>query len=100
MAKITLTNEQKSKIHNTLYDYCHTRIPVQELTHAANEICNEPTLEKCNEMIVYLDQFDKEFVPLQTVDTKAIGKNEVRYGMAEVQKLIESLAPADTENGE
>lgn len=93
---ITLTEEQKQKVHSILYDFCHTRIPVQELTHAANEICKDPTVDKCNEMIVYLDQFDKEFIPLQTVDTKAIGKNEVRYGMAEVQKMIEGLSAAPT----
>lgn len=101
MATITLTDDQKQLIHSTLYDYCHTRIPVQELTHAANEICKNPTVETCNEMINYLDQFDKEFVPLQTVDTKAIGKNEVRYGMAEIQKMIEkAIADADNKDDE
>lgn len=92
-----LSAEQKEQVHKTLYEYCKSRIPVQELTHAANEICNDPTQDTCDKMIRYLDQFDKEFVPLQTVDTKTIGKNEVRYGMAEVMKIIEAASGENTE---
>lgn len=76
-------------IHDTLVEYCHGYIPTQEITHAANEICKNPTLDMVLEMTTYLDQFDKEFVPLQTVNTKALTKNQVRYGMAEVRKIIE-----------
>ncbi len=84
-----LPNEKAIQVHKILYNACHDYIPTQELTHAANEICKEPTLEKCNEMIRYLFQFDKEFVPLQTVDTKAITNNQIRYAMAEVVKFIQ-----------
>jgi len=87
----TLSDENKQKIHDALYEYCHGYIPVQEITHAANEICKDPTPETCDEMIRYLDKFDKEFVPLQTVNTKALTNNQVRYGMAEVRKVIDGL---------
>lgn len=76
------------KIHETLYDFLHGKIPVQEITHAANEICKEPTEEKILEMQVYLMQFDKEFVQMQTVNTKALPNNDVRFAMSEIRKLI------------
>lgn len=78
------------KIHDTLYSFLKGKIPVQEITHAANEICKEPTEEKVQEMQVYLMQFDKEFVPMQTVNTKALPNNDVRFVMSEIRKLINS----------
>ena len=75
-------------IHDILNKYCHGYIPVQEITHAAKEICNNPTEETILEMTTYLDQFDKELVPLQTVNTKALTKNQARYAMSDIRKLI------------
>lgn len=80
-------NEQ---IHEILNTYLTRKIPVQEITHAANEICKEPTEKKVQEMQVYLMQFDKEFIPAQTVNTKALVNNDVRFAMSEIRKLINS----------
>lgn len=78
------------KIHDILYDFLQGKIPVQEITHAANEICKEPTEEKIQEMQVYLMQFDKEFVAMQTINTKALPNNDVRFAMSEVRKVVEA----------
>lgn len=80
-------NEQ---IHEILNTYLARKIPVQEITHAANEICKNPTEEKIQEMQVYLMQFDKEFIPAQTINTKALVNNDVRFTMSEIRKLINS----------
>ena len=85
-----------AKIHDTLYKYCNGYIPVQEITHAANQICLSPTEDTVLEMTTYLDQFDKEFIPLQTVNTKPITINQVRYAMANIRKII---AEANEEGG-
>ena len=79
-----------TKVHDTLYEYCHGYIPVQEITHAANQICLNPTEETVIEMTTYLDQFDKEFIPLQTVNVKSITSNQIRFGMAEIRKVIKA----------
>lgn len=75
-------------IHDTLFNYCHEYIPVQEITHAANQICLNPTEDTILEMTTYLDQFDKEFIPLQTINIKPITTNQVRYAMAEIRKIV------------
>lgn len=76
------------KIHEILNNFLKGKIPVQEITHAANEICKEPTEDKVLEMQGYLMQFDKEFIPAQTVNTKALVNNDVRFAMSEIRKII------------
>lgn len=86
--------ELKLSIHQTLQDYLGKYIPTQELTHAANEICktikengtyDEDMLLK---MHTYLQQPDKEFIPLQTVNTKSITNNQIIIVMNEIRKAI------------
>lgn len=79
----------EQKIHDILGKYLHGYIPTQELTHAANEICKNPTEDTVFDMTTYLMQFDKEFIPLQTVNTKALTNNQVRFAMAEIRQLID-----------
>ena len=79
------------KIHEILNDFLSGKIPVQEITHAANEICKNPTEDKVQEMQVYLMQFDKEPIPNQTVNTKALVNNDVRFAMSEIRKLIQEV---------
>ena len=69
----------EEQIHDILNSYLVRKIPAQEITHAANEICKDPTEEKIQEMQVYLMQFDKEFIPAQTVNTKAFVNNDIRF---------------------
>lgn len=76
------------KIHAILNEFLHGYIPTQEITHAANELCKDPTEDKVLEMTTYLMQFDKEFIPLQTVNTKPITNNQVRFAMSEIRKVI------------
>lgn len=87
------------KIHQIMNEYMRGYIPFQEITHAANAICAEPTEEKVNEMTTYLMQFDKEFVALQTVNTKSLTNNQVRFGMSEVRKLIQQAATTTEQEG-
>jgi hypothetical protein len=86
--------ELKLNIHKTLQDYLGKFIPTQELTHAANEICK--TIQEDGtydedmllDMHTYLQKPDKEFVPLQTVNTKSITNNHVILAMNEIRNLI------------
>lgn len=89
--------ELKLSIHETLCKHLKDYIPVQELTHAANEICktvkeqdgafiyNIDTLE---EMHTYLQKADKEYYTLQTVNTKPLTNNQVALAINEVKKLF------------
>ena len=88
--------ELKLNIHQTLQDYLGKYIPTQELTHAANEICktikedgtyDEDVLLK---MHSYLQKPDKEFIPLQTVNTKSITNNQIIIAMNEIRKSIKN----------
>lgn len=79
----------EEQIHDILNSYLTRKIPVQEITHAANEICKDPTEEKVQEMQVYLMQFDKEFVADQTINTKALVNNDIRFAMSEIRQLIQ-----------
>ena len=79
------------KIHDILFSYLKAYIPVQEITHASNMICKSPTEKTVLEATTYLDQFDKEFVPIQTVNTKSITTNQVRFAMAEVRKILDTI---------
>lgn len=78
----------EEQIHDILNSYLVRKIPAQEITHAANEICKDLTEKKIQEMQVYLMQFDKEFIPAQTVNTKAFVNNDIRFAMSEIRQLI------------
>lgn len=86
----------KLNIHKTLQNWLRDYIPTQEITHAANEICksikddgtyNEDVLL---EMHSYLQKPDKEFIPLQTVNTKSLTNNQLTLAMNEIRKLIKA----------
>ena len=95
--------ELKFNIRDILQKFLGEYIPVQELTHAANEICKaveeDGTYDEdvLYNMHSYLQQFDKEFIPLQTVNTKPITNNQIILGMNEIRKAIkvykDSLEP-------
>lgn len=86
--------ELKLNIHQTLQDYLGKYIPTQELTHAANEICKTIKVDGTYDedmllkMHTYLQQPDKEFIPLQTVNTKSITNNQIIIVMNEIRKAI------------
>lgn len=86
--------ELKLSIHQTLQDYLGKYIPTQELTHAANKICKtikeDGTYDEDGllEMHTYLQKPDKEFIPLQTVNTKSITNNQIIIAMNEIRKAI------------
>ena len=88
--------ELKLSIHQTLQDYLSKYIPTQELTHAANEICKtikeDGTYEEdvLLKMHSYLQKSDKEFIPLQTVNTKPITNNQIIIAMNEIRKAIKN----------
>lgn len=88
--------ELKLSIHQTLQDYLGKYIPTQELTHAANEIYKaikkDDTYDEnvLLEMHSYLQKPDKEFIPLQTVNTKPITNNQIIIAMNEIRKLIKN----------
>ena len=88
--------ELKLSIHQTLQDYLDKYIPTQELTHAANEICKaikeDGTYDEdvLLEMHSYLQKPDKEFIPLQTVNTKSITNNQIIIAMNEIRKAIKN----------
>lgn len=90
--------ELKLKIHETLYQWLKDYIPTQELTHTATEICKaikeDGTYdeEKLLEMHTYLQQPDKEFIPLQTVNTKSITNNQIILAMNDIRKIIKEYA--------
>lgn len=88
--------ELKLTIHETLCQWMRDYIPTQEITHAANEICkaiNEDGTYDENvllEMHSYLQRPDKEFIPLQTVNTKPITNNQIIIAMNEIRKSIKN----------
>ena len=88
--------ELKLSIHQTLQDYLGKYIPTQELTHVANEICKaikeDGTYDEdvLLEMHSYLQKPDKEFIPLQTVNTKSITNNQIIITMNEIRKAIKN----------
>lgn len=85
--------EKKIQIHNILYKYCSDFLNVQEITHAANEIVNDPTEETILRMTTYLDSFDtmrngSQSVLQPTSNVKAFTANNVRFAMSEIRKLL------------
>ena len=86
--------ELKLQIHQTLQEFLGEYIPVQELTHAANEICK--TIKKDgtydNDVLLnsqsYLQKQDKEFLTVQTLNTKSITNNQLILAMHGIRKII------------
>ncbi len=83
-----MTDEKKQKIRDLLDEYLADYIPMQEIIHVSEQLVADPTDDKIHEMMDYLMEFDKEFIYLQTVNTKAITNNQVRLCMAEIVKVI------------
>lgn len=92
-----LNEEKAAEVHDILNEYLRNKIPYHEITHAASQICKEPTEEKIQEMQVYLMQFDKEFIAMQTINTKAIANNDVRFAMSEIRKIIQETSENEVE---
>ena len=94
----------KLNIHETLQNWLGEYIPVQELTHAGNEICKtikeDGTYDedKLLEMHTYLQQADKEFIPLQTVNTKSLTNNQLALAMNEIRKVLKEYKDSLTAN--
>lgn len=90
--------EYKLKIHEILNDYLKEYIPSQEITHAANEICKTVNVDgtyseaKVSEMHSYLKEFDKEFIPLQTVRTSALTHNQIILAIHYVKTYLADYA--------
>jgi hypothetical protein len=89
----------KSQIHSILNEYCKEFLNVQEITHAANEIINDPTEETILKMTTYLDSFDTyrlgqpSLRPTET--TRGLTANNVRFAMSEIRKLIATANESD-----
>lgn len=98
--------ELKLSIHKTLQDFLGKYIPTQELTHAANEICK--TIQEDGtydenvllEMHSYLQRPDKEFVPLQTVNTKSLTNNQIILVMNDIREKIKTYAESNSNEPE
>ena len=88
-----MTSEKRLQIHNILYKYCSDFLNVQEITHAANEIAENPTEEKILEMTTYLDSFDTirigQSLLVPTVTTKGLTSNNVRFAMSEIRSCLQ-----------
>lgn len=87
-----MTDANKIKVHKILYKYCSDFLNIQEITHAANEIVNDPTEATILKMITYLDSFDTmrlgQSTLLPTENTRAFTANNVRFAMSEIRELL------------
>ena len=91
-----MTAEIKQQIHDILYKYCHEFLQTQEITHAANEIINNPTEDTILEMTTYLDSFDTvrygtgagQSYLMPTCLKQGLTANNVRFAMSDIRKLI------------
>ena len=91
-----MTAEIKQQIHDILYKYCHECLQTQEITHAANEIINNPTEDTILEMTTYLDSFDTvrygagsgQSYLMPTCLNQGLTANNVRFAMSDIRKLI------------
>lgn len=91
-----MKDETKQRIHDTLYEYCHEFLQTQEITHAANEIINNPTEDTILEMTTYLDSFDTvrygagagQSYLMPTCLNQGLTANNVRFAMSDIRKLI------------
>ncbi len=99
-----MNDEMKTQIHSILNEYCKEFLNVQEITHAAKEIINDPTEATILRMTTYLDSFDTyrlgqpQVHPTET--TRALTANNVRFAMSEIRKLIATINESEEENGE
>ena len=88
-------NEKEILVHDTLDKYLKNHIPVQEITHAGR-IIGKAMLTDDKDLIdeaiyeahSYLQQADKERIPLQTVNTKPITNNLVAIAISRVRAII------------
>lgn len=76
------------KVRKLMDEFLANYIPMQEIIHVCDQLKKSPTEDTMHKMMDYLMQPDKEFIYLQTVNTKAIINNQVRLCMAEIAKLI------------
>ena len=91
-----MKDETKQQIHHTLYKYCHEFLQTQEITHAANEIINNPTEDTILKMTTYLDSFDTvrygagagQSYLMPTCLNQGLTANNVRFAMSDIRKLI------------
>ena len=91
-----MTAEIKQQIHDILYKYCHEFLQIQEITHAANEIINNPTEDTILKMTTYLDSFDTvrygagagQSYLMPTCLNQGLTANNVRFAMSDIRKLI------------
>ena len=91
-----MKDETKQQIHDTLYEYCHKFLQTQEITHAANEIINNPTEDTILKMTTYLDSFDTvrygagagQSYLMPTCLNQGLTANNVRFAMSDIRKLI------------
>ena len=91
-----MKDETKQQIHDTLYEYCYDFLQTQEITHAANEIINNPTEDTILKMTTYLDSFDTvrygagagQSYLMPTCLNQGLTANNVRFAMSDIRKLI------------
>lgn len=91
-----MTPEMQLQIHDILNKYCREFLQAHEITHAANEICKNPTEDTILEMTTYLDSFDTvrygagagQSYLMPTCLNKGLTANNVRFAMSEIRKLI------------
>lgn len=95
---MSLTNEQKQKIRDIIYDAGKQYIPVQELKTAAEMICDSPTEESVQKAQDYLSQFP--YLRLGQTQicssrmTDSLISNDIRIGFSKVRELL-NLYPWD-----
>jgi hypothetical protein len=91
-----MTEQKQQQVHEVLYKYCHEFLQTQEITHAANEIINNPTEETILAMTTYLDSFDTvrhgcgagQSYLMPTCLNQGLTANNVRFAMSEIRKII------------
>lgn len=96
---MALTDIQKNKIHEVIYNSGKQYIPVQELTHAANEIIKDPTEATVQSMLTYLDNYPyqrhSQATLLPTTQTRGLAGNDIRFAMSEVRKILAEMEEED-----
>lgn len=93
-----MTAEIKQQIHDILYKYCHEFLQTQEITHAANEIINNPTEDTILEMTTYLDSFDTvrygagagQSYLMPTCLNQGLTANNIRFAMSKIRVIIKN----------
>ena len=99
---MALTDVQKSKIHEVIYNSGKQYIPVQELTHVANEIIKDPIEATVQSMFTYLDNYPyqrhSQATLLPTTQTRGLVGNDIRFAMSEVRKILAEMEEEDDNN--